>query len=215
MPDVSAAFDRTGYTSTDETPALSKTTSLLPKGTIQVPDQVLRNGILSYWANRHGSGGSQCVFKQRPTTGDGCSFADGSERQARRRVRDLGPGPQTQLVEPVAPPNQWQFSFTLLYGWMTSVNGNATARGHTVDIDENFFEIVEKSELAHGSHGAISRAPERPVCLVYRRRLGGTFDGNRNFDVNRTVSGNPFARLPNFNVTIKGNLESIRQTRPS
>ena len=58
---------------------------------------------------------------------------------------DLGPGPQTQLVEPVAPPSQWQFSFTP-YGWMTSVNGNATARGHTVDIDENFFEIVEKSD---------------------------------------------------------------------
>ena len=28
---------------------------------------------------------------------------------------------------------------------MTSVNGNATARGHTVDIDANFFDIVEKS----------------------------------------------------------------------
>ena len=58
---------------------------------------------------------------------------------------DLGPGPQPQFVEPVAPPNQWQFSFTP-YGWMTSVNGNVTARGHTVDIDENFFEIVEKSD---------------------------------------------------------------------
>ena len=54
---------------------------------------------------------------------------------------DLGPRPQTQLVEPFAPPNQWQFSFTP-YGWMTSVNGNATARGHTVEIDESFFEIV-------------------------------------------------------------------------
>ena len=34
-----------------------------------------------------------------------------------------------------------------------------------------------------------------------------TFDGNRNFDVNRTVSGNPFARLPDFDVTIKANLD--------
>ena len=57
---------------------------------------------------------------------------------------DLGPRPQTPLVEPVAPPNQWQFSFTP-YGWATSINGSATARGHTVDIDENFIEIVEKS----------------------------------------------------------------------
>jgi hypothetical protein len=38
---------------------------------------------------------------------------------------DLGPRPQTQLVEPAAPPSQWQFSFTP-YGWMTSVNGNVT-----------------------------------------------------------------------------------------
>ena len=44
-------------------------------------------------------------------------------------------------------------------GWMTSVNGNATARGHTVDIDENFFEIVEKSDLLMALM-AISR-PER------------------------------------------------------
>ena len=34
-----------------------------------------------------------------------------------------------------------------------------------------------------------------------------TFDGERRFDINRTVSGNPFARLPDFNVTIKGNLD--------
>jgi hypothetical protein len=30
------------------------------------------------------------------------------------------------------PANGWQFSFTP-YGWATSINGNATARGHTVD----------------------------------------------------------------------------------
>jgi hypothetical protein len=34
-----------------------------------------------------------------------------------------------------------------------------------------------------------------------------TFDGERRFDINRTVSGNPFARLPDFNVTIKGDLD--------
>ena len=62
MPDVSAAFDRTGYTSTDETPALSKRASLLPSGTIRVGDRVLSYGFLCYWADRHGSGGSQwCV----------------------------------------------------------------------------------------------------------------------------------------------------------
>ena len=34
-----------------------------------------------------------------------------------------------------------------------------------------------------------------------------TFDGQRRSDINRTVSGNPFARLPDFNVTIKANLD--------
>jgi hypothetical protein len=119
---------------------------------------------------------------------------------------DLGPGPQTQLVEPVAPPNQWQFSFTP-YGWMTSVNGNATARGHTVDIDESFFEIVEKSDSLMALMGYFE-ARKGPFALftdVVWEDL--TFDGERRFDINRTVSGNPFARLPDFNVTIKGNLD--------
>ena len=59
---------------------------------------------------------------------------------------DLGPGvAKEQLVEPAPQPSQWQFRFTP-YGWMTSVNGNATARGHTVDIDASFFDIVEKSD---------------------------------------------------------------------
>jgi hypothetical protein len=58
---------------------------------------------------------------------------------------DLGPHPREPLVEPAPPPSQWQFSFTP-YGWATSINGSATARGHTVDIDESFIEIVEKSD---------------------------------------------------------------------
>ena len=39
----------------------------------------------------------------------------------------------------------WEFSFTP-YGWMINVNGDVTARGHTADINENFFQIVEKSD---------------------------------------------------------------------
>ena len=119
---------------------------------------------------------------------------------------DLGPGPQNQFVEPVAPPNQWQFSFTP-YGWMTSVNGNATARGHVVNIDESFFEIVEKSDLLMALMGYFE-ARKGPLALftdVVWEDL--TFDGQRRFDINRTVSGNPFAKLPDFNVTIKGNLD--------
>jgi hypothetical protein len=110
------------------------------------------------------------------------------------------------LVEPFAPPNQWQFSFTP-YGWMTSVNGNATARGHTVEIDESFFEIVEKSDSLMALMGYFE-ARKGPFALftdVVWEDL--TFDGQRRFDINRTVSGNPFARLPDFNVTIKANLD--------
>ena len=119
---------------------------------------------------------------------------------------DLGPRPQTPSVEPVTPSSQWQFSFTP-YGWMTSVNGNATARGHTVDIDANFFDIVEKSDSLMALMGYFE-ARKGPFALftdVVWEDL--TFDGERRFDINRTVSGNPFARLPDFNVTIKGNLD--------
>ena len=90
---------------------------------------------------------------------------------------------------------------------MTSVNGNATARGHTVDIDESFFDIVEKSDSLMALMGYFE-ARKGPFALftdVVWEDL--TFDGHRSFDVNRSVSGNPFARLPDFNVTIKGNLD--------
>ena len=93
------------------------------------------------------------------------------------------------------------------YGWTTSINGNATARGHTVDIDESFIEIVEKSDSLMALMGYFE-ARKGPFALftdVVWEDL--TFDGQRSFDVNRNVSGNPFARLADFNVTIKGNLD--------
>jgi hypothetical protein len=43
------------------------------------------------------------------------------------------------------PPSQWQFSFTP-YGWATSINGDVTARGHTVDVNESFIDLVDKSD---------------------------------------------------------------------
>ena len=90
---------------------------------------------------------------------------------------------------------------------VTSINGSATARGHTVDIDESFIEIVEKSDSLMALMGYFE-ARKGPFALftdVVWADL--TFDGERRFDINRTVSGNPFARLPDFNVTIKGNLD--------
>lgn len=57
---------------------------------------------------------------------------------------DLGPLPQYQVMEP--PPSGWTFSFTP-YGWFSGINGNVTARGHTVEVDESFIEIAEDSNM--------------------------------------------------------------------
>ena len=57
------------------------------------------------------------------------------------------PALSADLGAPYAEPatNKWQFSLTP-YGWATSINGDITARGHTVDVNEDFIEIVEKSD---------------------------------------------------------------------
>lgn len=52
---------------------------------------------------------------------------------------DLGYG------EPVPPASKWEFSLTP-YAWATSVNGDITARGHTVDVNQNLIQIVEESD---------------------------------------------------------------------
>ena len=52
---------------------------------------------------------------------------------------DLGP----TYAEPVT--NKWEFSLTP-YGWAPSMNGDITARGHTVDVNESFIDIVEQSD---------------------------------------------------------------------
>jgi hypothetical protein len=57
------------------------------------------------------------------------------------RSADLGP----EYAAPAAQPAGWEFSFTP-YGWATSINGDITARGRTVDVNESFIELVEKSD---------------------------------------------------------------------
>ena len=52
---------------------------------------------------------------------------------------DLGP----TYAEPAT--NKWEFSDSW-YGWVTSINGDITARGHTVDVNESFIEIVENND---------------------------------------------------------------------
>ncbi len=52
---------------------------------------------------------------------------------------DLAPA----YAEPAT--GKWEFSLTP-YGWATSMNGGVTALGHTADVNEDFIEIVEKSD---------------------------------------------------------------------
>ena len=47
-------------------------------------------------------------------------------------------------AEPAPPASKWDFSFTP-YGWMINVDGDVTARGHTADINKNFFQLVDES----------------------------------------------------------------------
>ena len=112
---------------------------------------------------------------------------------------DLGPGVGGyKLIEP--QQSDWRFSFTP-YGWMTSVNGDATAAGHTVDINASFFDIVEKSDSIMALMGYFE---------ARKGRFGFFTDvvwEDLRFDVHRDVSRNPFARFPNVNVAIKANAQ--------
>ena len=116
---------------------------------------------------------------------------------------DLGPG--AAYVEP-APVDPWKFSFTP-YGWFTGINGNVTARGHTVDVDESFIEIAEKSDMFAALMGYFEARKGRFGFFTDAVWADLGFPGHVNYDINRSVSGNPFARLPDFKGTIKGNLD--------
>src|SRR5262245_2713083 len=65
-------------------------------------------------------------------------------------------------AEPPPPADKWQFSLTP-YAWMINVNGDVTAAGQRVDINDSFFEIVEKSDsiLAWMSYFERARAGSR------------------------------------------------------
>ena len=117
---------------------------------------------------------------------------------------DLGLEPQYQLVEP--PPSGWTFSFTP-YGWFTGLDGNVTARGHTVDVNESFIEIAEKSDMFAALMGYFEARRGRLSFFTDAVWADLGFPGDLNYDINGKVSSNPFARLPDFTTTIKGNLK--------
>jgi hypothetical protein len=116
---------------------------------------------------------------------------------------DLGPG--ASYVEPLAA-DPWTFSFTP-YGWFTGINGNVTARGHTVDVDESFIDIAEKSNSFAALMGYFEARKGRFGFFTDAVWADLGFPGHVTYDINRSVSGNPFARLPDFRVAIKGNLD--------
>jgi hypothetical protein len=110
------------------------------------------------------------------------------------QAADLG------YAAPSAPADKWQFSFTP-YGWMINVNGDVTARGHTADVNEDFFQIVEKSDslLAWMSYFEARKGRVAFFTDLVWMDLG--FPGH--FQAN----GSPFKRFPNVNVDVKGKVQ--------
>jgi len=108
-----------------------------------------------------------------------------------------GPVLAADLTEPPALASKWDFSFTP-YGWMININGDVTARGHTADINENFFQIVDKSDslLAWMSYFEARRGKLGLFTDVVWMDLGfpGKFQAQRS----------PLARFPQVVVSVKG-----------
>ena len=131
---------------------------MLPIGTILLAHRVLGLGLLISNHSRE----RPIVYVSRSFALAALALCGWLGESIPALSADLGPGPQTPLVEPVAPPSQWQFSFTP-YGWVTSINGSATARGHTVDIDENFIRDRGEERLAHGPDGILRGEEGSPL----------------------------------------------------
>ncbi len=109
-------------------------------------------------------------------------------------------------------PNTWEFSFTP-YGWMTSVNGDFTARGHRVSVDEGFFAIVDKSDSLMALMGYFEARKGRLGIFtdIVWEDLG--FPGRGQNDFQRGRSGDPLARFPNLNFTADSNLRTTSRAQ--
>lgn len=108
--------------------------------------------------------------------------------------------PKQELVQQLSPPNLWQFSFTP-YAWATGVNGNVTARGHKVNINESFIDIAEDSDSLFALMGYFEARKGQFSLFtdVVWEDLG--------FPGHYQQSGSPFQRLPNVNVSIRANAQ--------
>ena len=99
-----------------------------------------------------------------------------------------------RFAEP-APAVGWQFSLTP-YGWMINVDGDVTARGHTVDINQNFFQIVEESDSLLAWMSYFEARSGRLALFTDVVWLDLGFPGN--FEVRKS----PFARFPKVVVSV-------------
>lgn len=104
--------------------------------------------------------------------------------------------PKNMASEPPTTPKRWQFNFTP-YAWLIGVNGNATARGRTVDINASFADIVDESDSIMALMGFFEarRGPFSLFTDVVWQDLG--------FEAHRSGSGNPFPNFPNVNLAVK------------
>lgn len=57
----------------------------------------------------------------------------------------------------------WRFNATA-YGWLTSVSGNVTAKGQTVDINAGFFDVINNSSSVAAFNGYLE-AGKGPVSV--------------------------------------------------
>jgi len=79
---------------------------------------------------------------------------------------------------------EWRFSF-ITYIWITSMNGEMTVRGRTVDIDASFGDILDHSDSLFAFNGILTARKGR-WGGVSGRHLYET--GDRQFEI-RTVHG--------------------------
>lgn len=115
-------------------------------------------------------------------------------------------GQVAPFIEPAPPPSGWELSFTG-YGWLTGVNGNATARGHSVDFDASFIDLVEKSDSILALMGFVEARKGRFAVFTDAVWQDLSFDAHHTIDVGKRAAGRPIEKFPNVNVAVQANLD--------
>jgi hypothetical protein len=99
-----------------------------------------------------------------------------------------------------APASGWQFRLTP-YAWMINVNGDVTARGQTVDINQDFFQIAEESDSLLAWMSSFEARKGKVAFFTDLVWLDLGFPGS--IDVRKS----PFARFPQVVVGVRGDAQ--------